>query len=96
MPVLLLDTLEQVRCGEGEKDCTHFDKWCSFVGVVVSLVVLVGGRGFSLGGGRGWYVGGRTIVVLVEETDAVFYEAGAIFSQFPSSFYFSVYRVIIV
>ena len=41
-------------------------------------MVLVGGRDFCRGGGRGWYVGGQSIVIVVEGTDAVFYEGGAV------------------
>ena len=95
MPVLLLDTLAQVRCGDGEKDRAHFDQWCCFGGVVVSLVVLVGGRGFCRGGGRGLYVGGWLIVVVVKGTDSVFTRLARYALNLPSSSYFLVCGVVV-
>ena len=38
---------------------------------------------FCRGGGRGWYVGGRSIVVVVEGTDAVFMRRGWYSLQLP-------------
>ena len=67
----------------------------SFRGRSTVLVVLVGGRGFCRGGGRGWYVSGQLIVVIVQGMDFGFYEAGSVRPPVAAIFVFCVCGVIV-